>query len=336
MSFYESMQREYPINVKDIWDAENGYKFLEGMEELVNPTFFGHWKYQNTCQTSSAVATSIPSSIPSQSCPSYVSSYFPRSLDEDLLFAMDEPLNSCRPLSAPPLMQYTPTTFPVFTAKPPVCIKPKAMSAPVNSSSFSLLYNEGAAGFTDRILCYYTENGSVPVDCKVCNSASSLEVVQGTNAIMQCNHYVVCNECRGRTVRRLLRCVECCEELTGQFPVCGDDCVQITSDKEPSNTGSCPRCEKKLRREVCGSKCNRRASPEYNDVRNQLNSMVAVMVQNPADCLNQTAPGLVLRPCSHYSYCAIHNEICKGHGKDITCYKCKGQRKSQKIGRAHV
>eukprot|EP01023_Acetabularia_acetabulum_P012278 TRINITY_DN15744_c0_g2_i4.p2 TRINITY_DN15744_c0_g2~~TRINITY_DN15744_c0_g2_i4.p2 ORF type:complete len:192 (-),score=-0.61 TRINITY_DN15744_c0_g2_i4:115-690(-) len=147
---------------------------------------------------------------------------------------------------------------------------------------------------------------------------------------MLCDHYVVCNECRGRTVRRLMRCVECCEELTGSFPVCDDgNCVDVSFEKEASNTGSCPRCNKRLRKEVCSSECNRRKTRDYLQTRKQLNGMVAVLVQNPKDCINHSEPG-IWRPCSHFSYCEIHHEICKGHGKDTTCSQCKLQKKQLK------
>merc|ERR1712137_1054330 len=94
------------------------------------------------------------------------------------------------------------------------------------------------------------------------------------------------------------------------FPVCGDSCVDVTTSKEPSNTGSCPRCDKKLRREICGTSCDRRKLKEYLDIRNQLNDKVAVLVLNPTECLKCPHSG-VWRPCSHYSYCAKHNVIVK-------------------------
>ena len=202
-------------------------------------------------------------------------------------------------------------------------------SPTLTENESQVIYKEMCNPFTQRIICFFSSDGGVPIVCDICKSTTTLEVCKGKNAQMACGHYIACNECRGRTVRRLLRCVSCCKELTSSFPVCGDSCVDVTSNKEPSNTGSCPRCDKKLRREVCGTSCDRRKRDEYLELRNQLNDKVAIMVLNPTDCLNYSHNG-IWRPCSHFSYCAEHHVICKGHGKDITCRFCKGNKKMEK------
>ena len=202
-------------------------------------------------------------------------------------------------------------------------------SPTLNETEYQVLYKELCNPFTQRILCSFSNNGAVPLVCDICKSATILEVCKGKNAQMACGHYIPCNECRGRTVRRLLRCVTCCVELTSEFPVCGDSCVDVTAGKEPSNTGSCPRCNKQLRREVCGASCDRRKLERYIESRSQLNDKVAVLVLNPTDCLKCPQTG-IWRPCSHFSYCASHNVIWKGHGKETTCYLCKGSKKLEK------
>lgn len=249
------------------------------------------------------------------------------------------------PIEVPPMAPRCSTpSLPVFDNCLPISMSKienipsstSPRSSPMTSSSATLtesesqvIYKELCNPFTQRILCFFSSNGAVPLVCDICKSSTILEVCKGKNAQMACGHYVPCNECRGRTVRRLLRCVNCCLDLTSEFPVCGDSCVDVSAGKEPSNTGSCPRCNKKLRREVCGSACNRRKLERYIELRSQLNDKVAVLVLNPTDCLKCPQSG-IWRPCSHFSYCASHNVICKGHGKDTTCYLCKGNKKLEK------
>mmetsp|Transcript_922 Transcript_922/g.1480 ORF Transcript_922/g.1480 Transcript_922/m.1480 type:complete len:398 (-) Transcript_922:87-1280(-) len=374
-SIYEALQREYPVVTSGNWDAIHGINFLEEMDKMeFGGSFNNYYKYQDA-HTTSCIASSKPSTIPSQSCPSYFTDgpypYPPTQTYEDAHHMYYEgsevyfPMNASIPgrRSAPANLQPALNTHLPFSIKneepiyeereietqindirsdSPSIVSPKeysyeeedddefVQSEPLSESAYSTIINGASNGFTQRYTCYYSENGSVPIDCDLCSEPSCLEVNKVKNAKMSCGHYVVCNECRGRTVRRLLRCPDCSLEMTGSFPVCKEGaCIDVLTDKEPSNTGTCPRCDKKLRKEICGATCGRRKSKEYLQVRKKLNGMVAVLVLNSKDCSQYSESG-VWRPCSHYSYCTTHKAICKGHGKDTNCSKCKQQKKDLK------
>merc|ERR1712115_698806 len=101
---------------------------------------------------------------------------------------------------------------------PPPQFKPKAIepskitsvSQELCEKDYQIIYKEPCTQFTQKIMCFFAKNGSAPIDCEICKSSTSLKIYSGKNAQTACNHYIPCNECRGRTVRRLLRCVSCC------------------------------------------------------------------------------------------------------------------------------
>jgi len=179
--------------------------------------------------------------------------------------------------------------------------------------------------FSPKLSAFIRQEGTFPFLCDICNQESYLTAKRRGNMVTSCGHYVACNECRGRTVRRLLRCGTCCKELAGQFPLCAlDECVsQLTTPEEPLNTGSCPCCEQRLTKELCSSECDRRKSKEYNQTRLVLLDRVGILVREVSVCCQPTDKQ-GMRPCSHFSYCQLHDEISKGHGKKITCKVCKG------------
>jgi len=179
--------------------------------------------------------------------------------------------------------------------------------------------------FSPKLSAFIRQEGTFPFMCDVCNQESYLTAKRRGNMVTSCGHYVACNECRGRTVRRLLRCATCCKELAGQFPLCArDECVsQLSTPEEPLNTGSCPCCEQRLTKELCSSECDRRKSKEYNQIRLVLLDRVGILVREVSVCCLPTDKQ-GMRPCSHFSYCQLHDEISKGHGKKVTCKVCKG------------
>ena len=196
------------------------------------------------------------------------------------------------------------------------------IQSPLYHSDFKLVHKDCTKRFSKRILCYFAKSGSVKMDCDICDDVSELQTFVGSGATLNCNHYVACNECRCRIVRRLLRCSNCCIDLAGTFPICEKgNCVQ--SPKHFSLSATCPRCERKLRNETCSSRCNRRKVPEYSKIRIQLNGMVCVLVQHPAVCKTLCTSDKIIRPCAHYSLCEHHDIIYKGHGKESACPQCK-------------
>ena len=202
-------------------------------------------------------------------------------------------------------------------------VSPKAILVPkkqLPTSKFTLHQVSCDKEFTNRVVIHFKTNGVVPFYCELCD-CQSYASKKGSKVTVTCSHYVACNECRGRSIRRILRCVECCEEISGTFPVCNEEnCISI-SDKEPVNTGLCPLCRRKLKKELCSDTCKRRKTSSYTRFRKELNGVIVELVRNP-ETMN---PDSVWRPCPHYSFCPYHNVICKGHGKYSACMDCKNQ-----------
>jgi len=192
-----------------------------------------------------------------------------------------------------------------------------------------LLIHSQTENFAQKLVVFSKQEGEFTFFCELCSADSQIVLKNGSNSFTKCGHYIACNECRGRTVRRLLRCEACCTNLSGKFPVCGSTCINNSKEKETSNTGNCPKCDVKLRKEVCGSDCTRRKSQEYRDTRNELNNTVAVLVQNPSFWKERDLTEQI-RPCSHYSRCNAHNTITKGHSKETGCKRCKEEKSSNK------
>jgi len=195
----------------------------------------------------------------------------------------------------------------------------------LSDSKYRVCYISGGKDFESRVLCYFTESGVIPFYCNVCRRESYIKISKNNTITTSCNHFVSCNECRGRSVRRILRCKECSEEIAGIFPVCFEGkCIDL-QDKEPVNTGACPLCERKLRKEQCDYDCRRRKTPEYSTARKKFNGVIIELVQNPDEIQKRG----VWRPCPHFSFCPLHNVICRGHGKYSACSECKEQQKQQ-------
>ena len=195
----------------------------------------------------------------------------------------------------------------------------------LTDNKYKISYISGGKDFESRVLCYFTESGVIPFYCNVCRRESYIKISKNNTITTSCNHFVSCNECRGRSVRRILRCKECSEEIAGIFPVCFEGkCIDL-QDKEPVNTGACPLCERKLRKEQCDYDCRRRKTPEYSTARKKFNGVIIELVQNP-DGIQKSG---VWRPCPHFSFCPLHNVICRGHGKYSACSECKEQQKQQ-------
>lgn len=189
-------------------------------------------------------------------------------------------------------------------------------------SEYTVNYVVSNKEFTNRIVIHFKSNGLVPFYCELCKKESFVLKKQ-SKIIVSCGHFVPCNECRGRSIRRILRCITCCTDISGSFPVCGDgNCIDL-SDKEPVNAGCCPLCEKKLKKELCNDHCKRRRTQEYTLLRKQLNNLVVELVHNPNFGKYRTKIPGVWRPCPHYSFCPTHDVICKGHGKYSACEQCK-------------
>lgn len=340
---------DYELSIPGYGSYDQSYQFQQ---------YFNHEHTNSDCLSS--VMNCLPPSSECSACPLSVSKFFYSNTREADFSNEHDNYNGGLPRSQitgrsslPARVSSEPPNFysasPHFSlpyknsnsgrssAPPPTHFKPKGIeSAKINMThheldegDYQIIYKESCSQFTQKMMCFFSKNGSAPLDCEICKSSTTLKIYTGKNAQTTCNHYIPCNECRGRTVRRLLRCVSCCLDLSSEFPVCGNNCVDTESGKETLNTGTCPRCDKKLRREVCGNGCTRRNSEAYNKLRAQLNEKVAVLVLNPTDCLAITKSG-VSRPCSHYSYCAAHNIICKGHGRDTTCRLCRGKKKLEK------
>ena len=136
-----------------------------------------------------------------------------------------------------------------------------------------------------------------------------------------CDHLVPCSECRCYVVRQVLRCGDCCKELTGSYPSCGPTCEDRSGQAGKSlSTGDCPRCHSKLQREKCSATCFRRTTSAYTQARSKLNELCAVLVLRPEMCGN----GIGSRPCAHYSQCPIHQTVRKGRSSRSRCTECKG------------
>jgi len=194
----------------------------------------------------------------------------------------------------------------------------------LSDGKYRVCYISGGKDFTNRVLCYFTESGVIPFNCSLCRGESYIEI-KDSNVTTSCNHFVACNECRGRSVRRILRCKECSEEIAGIFPVCFEGkCIDF-QEKEPVNTGACPLCERKLRKEQCDYDCRRRKTPEYSTARKKFNGIIIELVQNP----DEIQKSGLWRPCPHFSFCPLHSVICRGHGKYSACSECKEQQKQQ-------
>ena len=176
--------------------------------------------------------------------------------------------------------------------------------------------------FKNRILCYFKEPGIIPFYCILCRKESFINFNSNNTVSVFCGHFIACNECRGRSVRRILRCKKCCEDISGIFPVCiKDECID-NHDKFPVNAGNCPLCETRVRKEECNYNCRRRQTSDYYTSRKSISEKVIELVQNP-DVIEKKG---FFRPCPHFSYCPIHNVICKGHGKISACSYCKDQK----------
>lgn len=343
-------------------DLDYGFSsFTYGNYEQNISNYCNYQEFSNS-DCLSSVMNCLPTSTECSACPLSVSKFFYSDISYAQLFdGSHDYKNSSvsgrssappRVLSEPPNFYSTPrkTTFKFQdeekssgrnSAPPPSLdtsldinipsleVAKKPIARELEEGEYQISHKEACSQFSEKIMCFFVKNGTAPLDCSICEDTTTLKILPGKNAQTVCNHFIPCNECRGRTVRRLLRCISCCIELASEFPVCGDNCVNTERGKETLNTGTCPRCDKKLRREICGPGCNRRNSDDYLKLRAKLNEKVAVLVLNPSDCLTNTKSG-VSRPCSHYSYCESHNIICKGHGRDTTCRLCRGKKKLEK------
>ena len=200
---------------------------------------------------------------------------------------------------------------------------------PMSDSKFKLYYHASSSEFTRRISCYFSNKDNITVDCDVCCSKTKIQINQ--NGHTSCGHYVVCNECRGRDIRRILRCVECCQEMLGCFPVCSQfgNCVK-NYKCDAFQSSICYRCGKRLRKETCNASCNRKQTTEYIQCRKDLKSRIMVLVRNPLLFNPSPLEFGTIRPCSHHSFCPIHHTVVKGHGKYIGCPQCKKDKKYQK------
>ena len=203
---------------------------------------------------------------------------------------------------------------------------------PMPDSKYKIFYHEPGSGFTRRISCYFNDVDCISVHCDVCNSETRVEIQKNSKNIhSSCGHYVVCNECRGRDIRRLLRCVDCCFEILGHFPICSQDGNCVNSDfYDAFQTSICYRCGGRLKREICNNYCNRRLTTEYIQFRKDLKSNILVLVRNPIDFSSSPPEFGTIRPCSHHSFCNLHNTVVRGHGKYTGCTQCKKEKKIQK------
>mmetsp|Transcript_22574 Transcript_22574/g.38583 ORF Transcript_22574/g.38583 Transcript_22574/m.38583 type:complete len:358 (+) Transcript_22574:154-1227(+) len=332
MSLFETLQREN-TNVLggDIW---NGINFLEELDldfaKIHQPTY--HFSDVNDFNNFSTIQNPYQQPFTTQPQPSPMETFpikrsissrrkvlkeeFEEDEEEEWINSSSDEASSC--------------------CESPDFSKPNSPDTSISTSSsagncpYRLNFHDAGKSFCKRMVCFFPKEGEYSVYCEICDGETSVEIAQGKNAVMKCKHYVVCNECRCRVVRRLLRCVDCCKELTGIFPVCKEGrCVD--TKKEYTNSAGCPRCSKKLRKEVCGSDCTRRKLREYNQLRSRLNGIAVVLVQSAKDCLaNSKDPGSV-RPCAHYSFCEKHQVIYKGHGNNTVCNQCKkSQRKTSR------
>jgi len=197
---------------------------------------------------------------------------------------------------------------------------------PMPDSKYKIVYHESGSGFTGRISCYFNNFDDISFHCDVCCSKTSVSIQK--NTFSSCGHYVACNECRGRDIRRLLRCVECCKDILFSFPICSQDSNCVNNDiHDVFQTSVCYRCCKRLRKETCNEFCNRRKSPEYIQSRKDLKSKVMVLVRNPIHFSSSPPEFGTIRPCSHHSFCNIHNTVVRGHGKYTGCEQCKKEKK---------
>merc|ERR1719262_404071 len=216
-----------------------------------------------------------------------------------------------QPTFAPiPESRQSPPSSPEYAEEP--CCAP----SPCSASSANPLFGK-------RVDEFFTEPGVKEFFCGVCQSDSKLHY-DGNKITASCDHYQCCNECRSRLVRQLLRCSHCCDDVVGNFPVCGDQC-QVIAQKlgQGLSTTGCPRCGQKLSKETCGSECNRTTSRDYKRARRKLLKCTATMVLRPEHCESQ--PQLGARPCSHFTKCKTHGCITQGRANQPRCPACKDE-----------
>lgn len=315
LSSDDSSYSFYSDNSNSFGSDSYPYSFVQESTSFTSPVY----RY-NSSQCSTTIS-SLPSSIQTETCPIYMSNnyYSPPAT----------PLRA-NPTSSNDIKRYSLPNIPSVQYPQTVCKSlDNLFTSYINDSdldSSKVMYKPATNPFTQKIICFTKSDNIITTDCDICNGTTTITIKSGENAIMSCGHYIVCNECRGRTVRRILRCISCCTELCSYFPVCGPQCIGNVNSTESSNTGNCPRCGNKLQKEICNPLCTRRKMTEYSNARTQLNDKVAIFVVHPNECCkinNQR----VWRPCSHYSYCVVHKLVCKGHGKEVMCHICKRAKK---------
>jgi len=161
--------------------------------------------------------------------------------------------------------------------------------------------------------------GPLPSEEFLCEICGPSQLLRTSPPRTQCQHYVSCSECQARIVQKLLRCSQCCRHLTGEYPLCGDECENLCyTFAQLLQTGNCPRCDAKLSKELCSPVCNRKKIGLYKRCQERLTKHVAAMVMDPHVC-STSFPGA--RPCCHYTRCEKHDKITRGRSQ--RCSQCR-------------
>jgi len=205
------------------------------------------------------------------------------------------PVHPC--LSSPP-------SPPCFLESPP--------SAPGEEESISRPQKQFANKF------YIIREDSESYQTFLCDRCGPSKIVWGRTPRSLCGHYESCTECQTHIIKQIMRCADCCREVTGTFPVCDENCEMVSRRlSQTLSTTKCPQCEQKLAKDGCGKGCLRKVSAGFEHSQRVLQANLAVMVLHPSMCANSS-----MRPCSHYSRCTKHGTITRGRAYQ-RCPRCR-------------